>query len=56
MTREAAFIAVWQNTGNAYVMAYICTCGHVSVAFGDDPYGLFTGTCPQGHERTLMAS
>lgn len=48
--------AVYQNTGSAYVMAYTCTCGEVSVAFGDEQYGMFTGTCPEGHQATVMAS
>jgi hypothetical protein len=48
--------AVYENTGSAYVMAYICTCGKVAVAFGDDSHGLFLGTCPEGHTATVMAS
>lgn len=48
--------AVYHNEASAYVMAYICTCGALSVAFGEDAYGLFAGTCPSGHDSTVMAS
>jgi hypothetical protein len=48
--------AVYENTGAAYVMAYVCTCGTVAVAFGEDAYGLFYGRCSKGHDSTIMAS
>jgi hypothetical protein len=48
--------AVYENSGTAYVMAYICTCGRVSVAFGAESHGHFNGTCPEGHDSTVLAS
>ena len=48
--------SVYANQDHAYVMAYTCTCGALSVAFGDDEYGLFSGTCAEGHDCTIMAS
>lgn len=48
--------AVCHNEPTAYVMAYICTCGVLSCAFGDDAYGLFTGICINNHQSTVLAS
>lgn len=48
--------AVYRNARSDYVMAYLCACGALSVAFGSEPYGLFTGTCAAGHDCTVMAS
>jgi hypothetical protein len=48
--------AVYENKAAAYVMAYLCTCGALSVAFGSEAYGLFAGTCSEGHDSTIMAS
>lgn len=53
---EKCDFAVYANTAAAYVMAYICTCGAVAAAFGEDAYGLFFGTCSNGHASTTMAS
>ena len=54
---EKTTFAVYRNEPSAYVMAYICTaCGALVVAFGDDAYGLFSGTCANGHDSTTMAS
>lgn len=48
---------VHRNESRAYVMACICTvCGVLVVAFGDDAYGMFSGTCVNGHGCTTMAS
>jgi hypothetical protein len=55
VTGETDF-TVYRTAGTAWVMAYICTCGRPSAAFGDDAYGLFTGTCLDGHDSTIMAS
>jgi hypothetical protein len=49
-------IAVHHNENYPYVMAYLCTCGVLAVAFGTDAYGLFSGTCVNGHKSDLMAS
>jgi hypothetical protein len=51
-----ADFAVAINESTPYVMAYICTCGVLSVAFGDEAYGMFTGTCINGHLSNVMAS
>lgn len=50
--------AVYVNRNHRYVMAYICAvCNVPSVAFGDEPYGMFTGVCSSGgHSSTVMAS
>lgn len=55
---EKTKFAVYKNTGSgaAYAMAYICHCEEPAIGYGDDMKGLFTGTCGNGHESTVMAS
>jgi hypothetical protein len=49
--------SVYQNDRTApYVMAYRCSCGRLSVAFGADMKGLFVGVCEARHDVTITAS
>lgn len=46
--------SVYKNPGTPYVMAYICFCGLTALAAGEKMHGRFTGTCPQGHDSTVV--
>lgn len=54
--KKVDFAVYKRNDNAAYTMAYNCVCGKPVIGYSDDAKGLFTGTCENGHESTVMAS
>ncbi len=54
---KTTFVVCSTDPNAKFTMAYTCNLdGLPVVGFGDDMYGLFVGTCPNGHRSTMMAS
>ncbi|MEV4383411.1 hypothetical protein [Streptosporangium sp. NPDC049644] len=57
MGKKTDFAVYRTNRDAQYTMAYNCgDCGQPVVGYSDDAYGLFVGTCGNGHRSTVMAS
>ncbi|MEV4376968.1 hypothetical protein [Streptosporangium sp. NPDC049644] len=59
MGKKTDFAVYATNRDAQYTMAYNCQvsgCGQPVVGYSDDAFGLFVGTCGNGHRSTVMAS